>query len=131
MAACDAVGRCTRRGLVPVALEILDQRIIQVVEDGVFAAGLPRDAGAVLLLELDGAASALRTEAESVRRMLAESGAREVRVARDAAERERGRERWGPVRGWSPGTRRQVRPSIRRWPSTRSDRLTPVQALVV
>jgi len=88
VAACHAVGRIIRSGLVPVALEILDQRIIQIVEDSVFAAGLPRDAGAVLLLELDGAASALRTEAESVRRMIAESGAREVRVARDAAERE-------------------------------------------
>lgn len=87
VAACRAVRGVIRSGLVPAALEIMDQRTIQVVEDSVFAAGLPRDAGAVLLVELDGAASALRAEAETVSRLIGEAGAREVRLARDDAER--------------------------------------------
>jgi len=85
--ACRAVGRIIQRGLVPAALEILDQRTIQIVEDSVYAAGLPRDAGAVLLVELDGVTGALRSEAEAVEQFCIESGAREVRVARDPAER--------------------------------------------
>jgi FAD/FMN-containing dehydrogenase len=85
--ACRAVGRIIQRGLVPAALEILDQRTIQIVEDSVYAAGLPRDAGAVLLVELDGVTGALRLEAEVVEQFCIESGAREVRVARDPAER--------------------------------------------
>jgi glycolate oxidase subunit GlcD len=87
VAACRAVGRIIQRGLVPAALEILDRRTIQIVEDSVFAAGLPRDAGAVLLVELDGVTAALRSEAEAVEQFCIESGAREVRVARDPDER--------------------------------------------
>ena len=39
---------------MPAALEILDQRTIAAVEDSVYAAGLPRDAGAVLYLHTGG-----------------------------------------------------------------------------
>jgi glycolate oxidase subunit GlcD len=85
--ACRAVGRVIRSGLVPAALEILDQRTIRAVEDSVYAAGLPRDAGAVLIVELDGAAPALPPQVERVRALAGEEGAKEVRVARDADER--------------------------------------------
>ena len=59
VSACRAVGRIIRSGLVPAALEIIDQRTIRAVEDSVYAAGLPRDAGAVLIAELDGPALSL------------------------------------------------------------------------
>jgi FAD/FMN-containing dehydrogenase len=72
---------------VPAALEIVDQRTIIAVEDSIYAAGLPRDAGAVLIAELDGPECSVTLQVEKVRRFAAEAGASEVRVARDAAER--------------------------------------------
>ena len=54
VSACRAVSAIIASGLVPAALEIVDQRTIAAVEASVYAAGLPTDAGAVLLVELDG-----------------------------------------------------------------------------
>jgi len=87
VSACRAVGRLIRSGGLPAALEILDRRTIAAVEDSVYAAGLPRDAGAVLIAELDGAAPALPRQVERAREAAAAEGADEVRVARDDAER--------------------------------------------
>jgi glycolate oxidase subunit GlcD len=89
VASCRAVGEIIRAGLVPAALEILDRRTIEAVEASVYAAGLPRDAGAVLLVELDGPRRALAPQVERIRAIAAASGATRVDVARDAAERER------------------------------------------
>jgi glycolate oxidase subunit GlcD len=86
--ACRAVGRVIESGLVPAAMEIVDRRTIEAVEASVYAAGLPRDAGAVLLVELDGARAILPDQAARVRALCEEGGAR-VEVARDGAERER------------------------------------------
>jgi glycolate oxidase subunit GlcD len=89
VSACRAVGGVIRAGLVPAALEIVDRRTIAAVEASVYAAGLPRDAGAVLLAELDGGPEALAGEVERVRALALAAGATRVEVARDAAERER------------------------------------------
>jgi glycolate oxidase len=51
-------------------------------------AGWPQDAGAALLVELDGARAELEAHFEEVERLCHEHGATELRVARDAAERE-------------------------------------------
>ena len=85
--ACRAVGRVIGGGLVPAAMEILDQRTIAAVEDSVYAAGLPRDAGAVLIVELDGAACVLRAQVERVREIAREERATRVDVAADDEER--------------------------------------------
>ncbi len=87
VSACRAVGLVIRSGLVPAALEIVDRRTIAAVEASVYAAGLPKDAGAVLIAELDGPRVALAAQVERVRTLAAESGATRVEVARDAAER--------------------------------------------
>jgi FAD/FMN-containing dehydrogenase len=77
-------------GIVPAALEMMDQSCIGAVEDSVYAAGYPRDAAAVLLTELDGRdEAAVQAEAESVEAILAAHGARSVRTAADAGERAR------------------------------------------
>jgi glycolate oxidase subunit GlcD len=89
VSACRAVSALTRSGLVPAALEIVDKRTIAAVEASVYAAGLPQDAGAVLIAELDGPAVALPQQVERVRVLSAESGATRIDVARDAAERQR------------------------------------------
>jgi len=85
--ACRSVGEVIQRGLVPAALEIVDQRTVAAVEDSVYAAGLPRDAGAILIAELDGAASALAPQVATLREVATRCGASRVEVARDEQER--------------------------------------------
>jgi FAD/FMN-containing dehydrogenase len=87
--ACRAVAGVIESGLVPAALEIVDQRTVRAVEDSVYAAGLPRDAGAVLIVELDGPAVALGPQVERVRELCGQAGADRVERARDEAERQR------------------------------------------
>jgi glycolate oxidase len=60
--------------------------IIRAVE-AAFHAGIPEDAGAVLIIELDGLACGLDPDAQRVTELAKATGAREVRVARDEAER--------------------------------------------
>jgi glycolate oxidase subunit GlcD len=86
----EAVSAIIGSGFVPAALEMMDRNCIGVVEASIYAAGYPTDAAAVLLVELDGAdADAVAAECVEVERLLRESGARTVRVARDEAERAR------------------------------------------
>jgi hypothetical protein len=75
------------QGIVPSALELLDDRTIDAVEASVYAAGYPRDARAVLLIELDGAELAVERERERIDEILRAQRTIEVRVARDEAER--------------------------------------------
>ena len=84
--ASGTVAAITARGLTPAALEMIDHITIQAVEDA-YGAGYPRDAAAALLIELDGLAVGLDEEAERVVAACRENGARDVRVARDEAER--------------------------------------------
>jgi len=73
-------------GIVPAALEMMDAEITRAVEDFV-GAGYPRDAAAVLLVELDGLPAGVEAQVDAVRRVGREHGARMVRVAADDAER--------------------------------------------
>jgi len=89
-AAGEAVSAIIASGVVPAALEMMDQSCIRAVEDSVYAAGYPRDAAAVLLVELDGPSpTAVDEESQAVESLLRARGARSVRTATDAAERER------------------------------------------
>ena len=85
--ACEAVAGIVASGVLPAALELLDDRTIEAVEASVFAAGYPRDARAVLLVELDGPECAVAEEREQVERVCRELQTIELRVARDEAER--------------------------------------------
>jgi len=85
----EAVTAIIAAGIVPAALEMMDQSAIQMVESSAYAAGYPADAAAVLLVELDGGPAAVEADAAAVRALLDRSGARTVRVATDAAEREK------------------------------------------
>jgi glycolate oxidase subunit GlcD len=89
VSACRAVGAIIRSGMVPGALEIVDQRTIRAVEESVYAAGMPTDAGAILIVELDGPSAAVAVQVERARMHCREAGAREALIARDAAERAR------------------------------------------
>ena len=73
-------------GIVPAALEMMDKLIVKAVE-AAFHFGFPLDAGAVLLIEVDGLAAGLDREAERITEICRKNRCREVRQARDAAER--------------------------------------------
>ncbi|MCZ6596203.1 MAG: FAD-binding protein [Planctomycetota bacterium] len=88
-AACDSVSDIIAARLDPSALEILDRLTIEAIEKSVFAAGYPKEAGAVLLVEVDGGEVEVECTARDVRAILERCGAIEVRAARDADERAR------------------------------------------
>ncbi len=73
-------------GIVPSALEMMDQTICQAVERH-YHAGYPEDAGSVLLIEVDGAREAVEAQSERIAAICRAQGAREVRLAQSAAER--------------------------------------------
>jgi glycolate oxidase len=85
-AASEAVSGIIAAGIVPAALEMMDRLIIAAVEEA-FHVGLPTDAGAVLLVELDGPAAGLEEEMARVVAVCRRHGALEVKHARDEAER--------------------------------------------
>jgi glycolate oxidase subunit GlcD len=88
-AASEAVSAIIAAGIVPAALEMMDKACVAAVEASIYAAGYPTDAAAVLLVELDGQTDAVGAEALTVKHILLECGAREVRSASTAVDRAR------------------------------------------
>jgi glycolate oxidase len=84
-AAGEAVSEIVSSGLVPAAMEMMDRLTIGAVEDAVNA-GYRRDAGAALLVELDGSEAECAAALDAVRATCDRAGATEIRVAIDAAE---------------------------------------------
>jgi len=95
-AASHAVSAIIAAGIMPAALEMMDREIIRAVEASVFAAGLPLDVGAALLIELDGLEAGIDDEAERVKSVCLQYGARSCRSARDENER---RKLWAARKG--------------------------------
>ncbi|MFL5560693.1 MAG: FAD-linked oxidase C-terminal domain-containing protein [Gemmatimonadaceae bacterium] len=87
--AARAVSGIIATGIVPAALEMMDNPTIRAVEASVYAAGYPADAAAVLLIELDGLAAGLDADVDRVASICRHAHARGVRIAADAAERAR------------------------------------------
>jgi len=85
-AATEAISGIIGAGIIPAALEMMDQGIIGALEDA-FHFGFPLDAGAVLLIEVDGLEVAVDYEAEEIVDICTSNGAREVRRANSPAER--------------------------------------------
>ncbi len=73
-------------GIIPGALEMLDRLILQAVE-AAFHFGFPLDAGAVLIMEVDGLDAGLDQDAERIIQIAKKNNAREVRRANTDAER--------------------------------------------
>ena len=84
--ASQAVSDIISAGIVPGALEMMDQLITQAVE-AAYHFGFPLDAGAVLIVELDGPAPGLERQADLVMEICRKNKAREVRLARTEQER--------------------------------------------
>jgi glycolate oxidase len=84
--ASQAVSGIIAAGIVPAALEMMDQLITQALEEA-YHFGFPLDAGALLIVELDGLAKGVEQQAKQVDEICRRNNAREVRLAADAAER--------------------------------------------
>ena len=86
--ASEAVARIIAAHILPCTLEFMDNMTINLVEDDV-KIGLPRDAQAILLIEVDGHAGQVADEALIVEEQLKKSGATQIVVAKDAEEKNR------------------------------------------
>ncbi|MDP6558963.1 MAG: FAD-linked oxidase C-terminal domain-containing protein [Candidatus Binatia bacterium] len=84
--ASTTVSAIVARGIIPAAVEMMDNLIIQAVEKGV-AAGYPLDAEAVLLIEVDGPKDEVEALVNPIVDLCRENHVREVRVAKDDEER--------------------------------------------
>lgn len=73
-------------GIVPAAMEMMDRGVIEAVE-AAYRVGFPLDAGAVLIVEVDGAADGIERSAAMVLEICRTNGARSTRIAKDEDER--------------------------------------------
>ena len=86
--ASETVAAIIANRIVPATLEFLDNFTIRAVEDFSHA-GLPVDAAALLLIEVDGHPAVVAEEADQVAAICHKLGAAQVHTAKDAAERDR------------------------------------------
>jgi glycolate oxidase len=84
--ASEAVGNIIAAGIIPAGMEMMDQPATRAVEQFVHA-GYPLDAQAILLVESDGTAEEVSEEMARIEAVLTASGATEVRLSRNEAER--------------------------------------------
>jgi glycolate oxidase len=82
-----AVSAIVSAGVVPGAIEMMDRLTIDASEQMAHA-GWPADAGAALIVELDGPENECEARFDEVSRLCGEAGATGVAIARDAAERD-------------------------------------------
>ncbi len=83
----NTVAQITARSITPAAIEMLDGVMLRMVEDWIHA-GYPKDAAAVLLIELEGLRETVEEQMTEIREACVAAGAREVRVAKNAEERD-------------------------------------------
>jgi glycolate oxidase len=84
--ATNSISEIIGAGIIPAALEMMDQGILTAVE-AAFHFGFPLDAQAILLIEVDGLEAGLDAQRDEIIKLCMQTGAREVRQARDAQER--------------------------------------------
>ena len=86
--ATQCVSDIVAAGIVPAALEMMDAVILHAVEDA-FSFGFPRDAEAILIIELDGLEAGLEAVASQVHQICAQNHARDLRRAQSPQDRAR------------------------------------------
>ncbi|HJA41769.1 MAG TPA: FAD-binding protein [Firmicutes bacterium] len=85
----QAVSDIISAGIVPAALEMMDQTAIEGVENGGYPVGHPRDIEALLLIEVDGIEAGIDEQIEEILTVCRARNVREVKVAQTEAERKR------------------------------------------
>jgi glycolate oxidase len=84
--AAGTVATLTARGIIPVAVEMLDGPMLRMVEEATHA-GYPLDAAAVLLIEVEGLLEEADEQMWLIKEICFQQGAREVKVAQSEEER--------------------------------------------
>ena len=87
--ASRTVSEIIAAGILPAALEMIDQATIRAIEDSIFAGGFPTDVAALLIIEADGLTAGLEETAARAVDICLRNRARGVRVAKDDAERQK------------------------------------------
>ncbi len=85
--ACRTVAQIIEAGLIPAAMEMMDGKMVQVVEQ-TFGFGFPSDAAALLLIELDGVEAALDEQMDRVVDIACANHAQDVQRSADPQRRE-------------------------------------------
>lgn len=83
--AAEAVTGILQAGVIPATVELMDQKSINCVEDYLHL-GLPRDAEAILLIEVDGMPEAVKAEAAAIAEVCSQMNVRSFRTAQDLRE---------------------------------------------
>jgi glycolate oxidase len=86
--AAKSVSGIISAGILPNTLEMMDATIIKAVEDS-YSCGYPRDAAAVLIIEVEGPAAGLREQAQRIQEICMQTNCRNIQQAKDDAERNR------------------------------------------
>jgi len=86
--AARSVSAIISAGMVPTTLEMMDSLIIKAVEDS-YACGYPRDAAAVLIIEVEGPPAGLNEQADTIRNICLATGCRSINKAKNDEERNR------------------------------------------
>ena len=84
--AARSVSDIISAGILPTTLEMMDAMIIKAVEDS-YACGYPRDAAAVLIIEVEGPTAGLKEQAKRIQEICMQTNCREIQEAKDNQER--------------------------------------------
>jgi glycolate oxidase len=82
----NTVSAIIAEGIVPATLEMIDNIVMRAVEETIHV-GYPLDAAAVLLIELDGMPDGMESKAEKIMEICKRNNVREVKLAKNEAER--------------------------------------------
>ena len=86
-AAAETVSAVIADGIVPAAMEAMDQRTIEVIENHI-PAGYPKDVGAVLLVEVEGLQDGIEIDAERICEIATTHQAEDIRIAQNSWQRD-------------------------------------------
>jgi FAD/FMN-containing dehydrogenase len=86
--AARSVSDIVSAGIIPTTLEMMDAPIIKAVEDS-YACGYPRDAAAVLIIEVEGLSVGLKDQVGQISELCFKNKCRDIREAKDDSERNR------------------------------------------
>jgi glycolate oxidase len=85
--ACDCVSAIVKEGIETAALEVMDQQAIQAVEDSLYRSGMPRDAGAILIVEIEGDSYYVNSQQILAEDCFSRTGALSIKMANTSAQR--------------------------------------------
>lgn len=97
-AACKVLTKFTPHGLLPMAMEVIDKHCVAAIEEN-FAFGLSKDAGAILLVAVDGSKEEVERNAVLIEQIISENGGFDVLRAKSKEEEDK---LWDVRRAISP-----------------------------